>query len=64
MFLYGSLLIINILLFFTSQTNVRKTLEKSGRYGETLEIMYMAKDRSISKRKVKVLHMHKETFVA
>ena len=41
-----------------------KMLEKSARYGETLEVMYMAKDGSISKRRIKVLHMHKDTCVA
>ncbi|WP_153732511.1 transcriptional regulator [Sporosarcina obsidiansis] len=41
-----------------------KTLERAVKYGETLEVMYMAKDGSISKRRVKVLHMHKESFVA
>lgn len=41
-----------------------KTLERAAKYGETLEVMYMAKNGSISKRRIKVLHMHKETFVA
>lgn len=42
---------------------MRNTLEKSARYGETLEVMYISEDGSISKRRIKVLHMHKESFV-
>lgn len=43
---------------------MRKTLERAVRFGESLEVMYMAKDGSISKRRIKVLHMHKDTCVA
>lgn len=43
---------------------MRKKLEKSVKYGETLEVMYMAKNGSISKRRINVLYIHKESFVA
>lgn len=41
-----------------------KTLERAVKYGETLEVMYMAKDGSISKRKIKVLQMGETSFRA
>lgn len=43
---------------------MREKLEKSIKYGEMLEIICMAKDGSISKRRIKVLHIHKDSFVA
>ncbi|MEK4025760.1 transcriptional regulator [Sporosarcina sp. FSL W7-1283] len=43
---------------------MRKTLEKSVRFGEVLEVMYLAKDGSISKRKVKVLQVGDNSFRA
>ncbi|WP_233191932.1 transcriptional regulator [Sporosarcina sp. P34] len=41
-----------------------KTLEDAMEYGETLEIMCMAKDGSISKRRVKVLQVRETSFRA
>ncbi|WP_233191565.1 transcriptional regulator [Sporosarcina sp. P18a] len=43
---------------------MRKTLEKSVRYGEMLEVMYMSKDGQISKRRVKVLQVGESSFRA
>lgn len=43
---------------------MRKLLEKSRKYEEVIELMYMDKGGTISKRKVKVLHIHSEIFVA
>ena len=43
---------------------MREILEKSIKFGETLEVMYIAKNGSISKRRINVLYMHKESFVA
>lgn len=41
-----------------------KTLEDAVEYTEMLEIIYMAKDGSISKRKVKVLQVGETSFRA
>ncbi|MEK4024497.1 transcriptional regulator [Sporosarcina sp. FSL W7-1283] len=41
-----------------------KTLERSVNYGEVLEMMYLAKDGSISKRKIKVLWVGDASFRA
>ncbi len=43
---------------------MRYSLEKALRYGEILEVMYMAKDGSVSKRKIRVLTIHEKTFTA
>lgn len=43
---------------------MRNSLEKALRYGDIVEVMYMAKDGSISKRKIRVLHIHGKTFTA
>ena len=43
---------------------MRKTLEKSARFGEVLEVMYLAKDGSISQRRVKVLQVGESSFRA
>jgi len=43
---------------------VRYSLEKALQYGEVLEVMYEAKDGSISKRKIRVLSIHGKTFTA
>ncbi|MHC8516965.1 transcriptional regulator [Sporosarcina sp. ITBMC105] len=43
---------------------MRKTLEKSVRFGELLDMMYMAKDGSVSKRRVKVLQVGEASFRA
>lgn len=43
---------------------MRKTLEKAGRYGETLDMMYLAKDGSITKRKIIVLQVGETSFRA
>lgn len=43
---------------------MRKTLEKSARYGESVVLMYLAKDGRISKRRVKVLQVGETTFRA
>ncbi|MEV9639449.1 transcriptional regulator [Mammaliicoccus sciuri] len=41
-----------------------KTLERAVKYGETLEVMYMAKDGSISKRRIQVLQVGENSFRA
>lgn len=41
-----------------------KTLEGAVKYGEMLEVMYMAKDGSISKRRIKVLQVGETSFRA
>lgn len=43
---------------------MRCSLEKALRYGDILEVMYEAKDGSISKRKIRVLNIHGNTFTA
>ncbi|ARD49489.1 transcriptional regulator [Sporosarcina sp. P37] len=43
---------------------MRKSLEKAFQYGDVLEVMYLAKDGSISKRKIRVLSVHHKTFSA
>ncbi|PIC72003.1 transcriptional regulator [Sporosarcina sp. P16b] len=43
---------------------MRNSLEKALRYGDMLEVMYEAKDGSISKRKIRVLNIHGKTFTA
>ena len=43
---------------------MREILERSVRYGETLEVMYMSKDGSISKRRIKVLQVGETSFRA
>lgn len=43
---------------------MRKTLEKSVRYGEVLDMMYIAKDGSISKRRIKVIQVGEISFRA
>ncbi|PID16699.1 transcriptional regulator [Sporosarcina sp. P34] len=43
---------------------MRYSLEKALRYGDILEVMYEAKDGSISKRKIRVLNIHGKTFTA
>lgn len=43
---------------------MRKTLEKSVRYGEVLDMMYMAADGSISKRRIKVIQVGEVSFRA
>ena len=45
-------------------TSVRKTLEKSVRYGEVLDMMYVANDGSITKRRIKVLQVGEVSFRA
>lgn len=41
-----------------------KTLERSVRYGEILEMMYLAKGGSISKRRIKALQVGEVSFRA
>lgn len=43
---------------------MRKTLEKSVRYGEILDMMYVANDGSITKRRIKVLQVGEVSFRA
>ncbi|MEV9640404.1 transcriptional regulator [Mammaliicoccus sciuri] len=43
---------------------MRKTLDRAERYGEILEVMYLAKDGSISQRRVKVLQVGESSFRA
>lgn len=43
---------------------MRKTLDRSVRYGEMLDMMYLAKDGSITKRRVNVLQMGDKSFRA
>ena len=43
---------------------MRETLEKSARYGEVLDMMYLAKDGQISKRRVKVIQVGGVSFHA
>ncbi|MEK3935905.1 transcriptional regulator [Sporosarcina sp. FSL W7-1349] len=43
---------------------MRKTLEKSVIYGEVLEMMYLAKDGQISKRRIKVIQVGESSFRA
>ncbi|PIC78450.1 transcriptional regulator [Sporosarcina sp. P19] len=43
---------------------MRCSLEKALRYGDILEVMYEAKEGSISKRKIRVLNIHGKTFTA
>lgn len=45
-------------------TNVRRSLERAVRYGETLDMMYLAKDDSITKRRVNVLQVGDNSFRA
>ena len=40
------------------------SLEKALRYDDVLQVMYLAKDGSISKRKIRVLSIHGKTFTA
>lgn len=43
---------------------MRKTLDRAVRYGETLDMMYLAKDGSITKRRVSVLQVGESSFRA
>jgi len=43
---------------------VRKTLERAVKYGELLDMVYMAGDGKISKRRVKVLQVGESSFRA
>lgn len=43
---------------------MREELEKSVRYGEVLDMMYMAADGSISKRRIKVIQVGEVSFRA
>jgi predicted DNA-binding transcriptional regulator YafY len=43
---------------------VRKQLIKSMRYGEELDMMYMAKDGKASKRRIKIIQVGEESFRA
>ncbi|VDH00264.1 Uncharacterised protein [Lysinibacillus sphaericus] len=43
---------------------MRKTLERAVRYGETLEMMYFAKDSSVTKRRINVLQVGDKSFRA
>lgn len=43
---------------------MRNLLERSVRYGEILDMMYMAKDGSVSKRRIKVLQVGEVSFRA
>ncbi|WP_060210475.1 hypothetical protein [Sporosarcina koreensis] len=43
---------------------MRNTLEKSVRYGEVLDMMYLAADGSISKRRIKVIQVGEVSFRA
>lgn len=43
---------------------MRKTLDRAVRYGETLDMMYVAKDGSITKRRVSVLQVGDSSFRA
>ncbi|MGN7409985.1 transcriptional regulator [Sporosarcina sp. SAFN-010] len=43
---------------------MRKTLERAVNYGETLDMMYLAKDGSITKRRVSVLLVGDSSFRA
>ncbi|GKV54219.1 hypothetical protein NCCP2222_01660 [Sporosarcina sp. NCCP-2222] len=43
---------------------MRKTLDKSVRYGEELYMMYMAADGTISRRRIKVLQVGEVSFRA
>ncbi len=43
---------------------MRKTLDRAVRYGETLDMMYLAKDGSITKRRVSVLQVGDSSFRA
>ncbi|PIC84657.1 transcriptional regulator [Sporosarcina sp. P1] len=43
---------------------MRCSLEKALRYDDILEVIYEAKDGSISKRKIRVLNLHGKTFTA
>lgn len=43
---------------------MRGTLEKSVRYGDVLDMMYVANDGSITKRRIKVLQLGEVSFRA
>lgn len=43
---------------------MRKTLERAVRYGETIDMMYLAKDGSITKRRINVLQVGDKSFRA
>ena len=43
---------------------MRKTLEKAVKYGEVLDMVYLANDGSITKRRVKVLQVGEISFRA
>lgn len=43
---------------------MRKALEKSVRYGELLDMVYLDKDGSISQRRIKVLQVGEMSFRA
>lgn len=43
---------------------MRKTLERAVKYGEILDMMYLAKDGSITKRRVNVLQVGDKSFRA
>lgn len=45
-------------------TNVRGKLERAVNYGKTLEMMYLAKDGSITKRRINVLQVGDKSFRA
>lgn len=40
------------------------SIEKAWKYGELVDVMYMAKDGTISKRRLRILAIHGKTFVA
>lgn len=43
---------------------MRKTLERAVNYGETIDMMYLAKNGSITKRRVNVLQVGDKSFRA
>lgn len=43
---------------------MRKSLERAVKYGETIDMMYLAKDGSITKRRINVLQMGDKSFRA
>ncbi len=45
-------------------TSVRKVLGKSVRFGDVLDMMYVANDGSITKRRIKVLQVGEVSFRA
>lgn len=43
---------------------MRNQLDKSMKYGESVDMMYIANDGAISKRRIKVLHVNEGNFHA